>query len=46
MLAGLLATQADAVLQAYQAHGFALLDRLDRGDWPTLALIAEPVQPS
>jgi ribosomal protein L11 methyltransferase len=38
MLAGLLNTQADAVIAAYEAQGFTLADRLDLGDWPTLRL--------
>jgi ribosomal protein L11 methyltransferase len=39
MLAGLLASQADAVIGAYQAQGFDLAGRLDLGDWPTLRLV-------
>jgi len=52
MLAGLLATQAEAVIAAYRAQGFALADRLDLGDWPTLRLVrtdgeaAEPRDPA
>lgn len=39
MLAGLLATQAEAVTAAYTAAGFDPADRLDLGDWPTLRLV-------
>jgi ribosomal protein L11 methyltransferase len=39
MLAGLLASQADAVTSAYEAEGFTRADRLDLGDWPTLRLV-------
>jgi ribosomal protein L11 methyltransferase len=38
MLAGLLASQADAVIAAYRERGFELADRLDLGEWPTLRL--------
>ncbi|MDB5683446.1 MAG: ribosomal methyltransferase [Sphingomonas bacterium] len=38
MLAGLLATQADAVIAAYAAQGIRLADRLDLGDWTILHL--------
>ena len=38
LLAGLLASQADDVLAAYQVHGFTLSERIDRGDWSILAL--------
>lgn len=38
ILAGLLATQADAVIAAYSAQGLTAADRIDRGDWPTLRL--------
>jgi ribosomal protein L11 methyltransferase len=38
ILAGLLASQAGAVLGAYRRAGFRLADRIDRGDWPTLRL--------
>jgi ribosomal protein L11 methyltransferase len=38
MLAGLLATQADAVIAAYGAQGIRLADRLDLGDWTILHL--------
>jgi ribosomal protein L11 methyltransferase len=39
MLAGLLASQADAVTTAYRAAGFDPADRLDLGEWPTLRLV-------
>lgn len=39
ILAGLLNTQADAVLKAYRAHGFRLQHRADKGDWPCLWLV-------
>lgn len=42
VLAGLLATQADAVLAAYRSHGFDARTTLTRGDWAILGL----VQPS
>jgi ribosomal protein L11 methyltransferase len=38
VLAGLLATQADAVLAAYRRQGMRLAARHDNGDWPTLHL--------
>ncbi|WP_171745720.1 50S ribosomal protein L11 methyltransferase [Sphingomonas sp. AP4-R1] len=38
MLAGLLADQEQAVVAAYEACGFRLSERLQRGDWPTLVL--------
>jgi ribosomal protein L11 methylase PrmA len=38
MLAGLLADQEEAVVAAYEACGFRLSERLQRGDWPTLVL--------
>lgn len=38
ILAGLLDTQAAAVLKAYRAHGFILRRRADHGDWPCLWL--------
>jgi ribosomal protein L11 methyltransferase len=41
LLAGLLANQADSVLRAYAAHGFALRTRRDRGDWPTLEIVQQ-----
>jgi ribosomal protein L11 methyltransferase len=37
ILAGLLDSQADAVVDAYEALGFALRDR-DSGEWPVLVL--------
>jgi ribosomal protein L11 methyltransferase len=36
ILAGLLDTQAEAVLAAYRAQGFMLVRRCDNGDWPCL----------
>jgi ribosomal protein L11 methyltransferase len=39
ILAGLLNTQADAVLRAYRRHGFRLEKRVDCGDWPCLWLV-------
>jgi len=39
MLAGLLASQAEAVIASYREQGFELADRLDLGDWPTLRLV-------
>ncbi len=39
ILAGLLDTQAQAVLRAYRAQGFRLHRRTDNGDWPCLWLI-------
>jgi ribosomal protein L11 methyltransferase len=38
MLAGLLRSQAEAVLAAYRRHGLALAFTIERGDWPTLTL--------
>ncbi|MGL5837148.1 MAG: 50S ribosomal protein L11 methyltransferase [Sphingorhabdus sp.] len=38
ILAGLLNTQADAVLSAYRAQGFMLHRRTDTADWPCLWL--------
>ena len=42
LLAGLLDSQADAVLAAYRAQGMRLAERSDRGDWPTLRLRKRP----
>ncbi len=39
ILAGLLDTQADAVLTKYRRMGFRLQRRIDSGDWPCLWLI-------
>jgi ribosomal protein L11 methyltransferase len=39
VLAGLLDTQAEAVLSAYRAQGFRLHRRTDNGDWPCLWLV-------
>lgn len=39
ILAGLLDTQADAVLSAYRIRGFRLQQRRDMGDWPCLWLV-------
>ena len=41
ILAGLLASQEAAVLDAYAAHGFTLGKRIQRGDWPTLAIVQQ-----
>lgn len=38
ILAGLLKGQAEDVAQAYRRQGLRLVDRTDRGDWPTLTL--------
>lgn len=40
VLAGLLGTQADAVVAAYAAQDVAQLERLERGDWTILRLRA------
>lgn len=39
ILAGLLDTQADAVLKTYRRHGYRLHKRTDNGDWPCLWLV-------
>jgi ribosomal protein L11 methyltransferase len=39
ILAGLLDTQADALLRAYRLQGFRLQHRHDTGDWPCLWLV-------
>jgi ribosomal protein L11 methyltransferase len=39
ILAGLLNTQADTVLNAYRAQGFRLQKRTDNGDWPCIWLV-------
>lgn len=39
ILAGLLDTQAEAVLRAYRLQGFRLQRRKDTGDWPCLWLV-------
>jgi ribosomal protein L11 methyltransferase len=39
LLAGLLDTQADALLRAYRLQGFRLQHRRDAGDWPCLWLV-------
>lgn len=39
ILAGLLDTQAGAVLQSYRQHGFRLQRRANNGDWPCLWLV-------
>lgn len=39
ILAGLLNTQADAVLRAYRRQGFRVQKRVDTGDWPCLWLV-------
>ncbi|MDG2533164.1 50S ribosomal protein L11 methyltransferase [Sphingomonas sp. HITSZ_GF] len=38
ILAGLLKGQAEDVAKAYRRQGLRLVDRSDRGDWPTLTL--------
>jgi ribosomal protein L11 methyltransferase len=38
VLAGLLATQAEAVARAYRRQGYRLAERLDLGDWAILRL--------
>jgi len=38
ILSGLLVEQAESVLAAYTAEGFALHHREDIGDWATLTL--------
>ncbi|ODT68738.1 MAG: hypothetical protein ABS75_19435 [Pelagibacterium sp. SCN 63-23] len=38
VLSGILNTQADGVIAAYEAAGFALVDHLKRKDWTTLVL--------
>lgn len=38
ILAGLLATQAEAVMRAYRRQGFRVSARHDRGDWTILSL--------
>jgi ribosomal protein L11 methyltransferase len=42
ILAGLLDTQAPAVIRAYRKLGFRLQARHDNGDWPTLLLVKRP----
>jgi ribosomal protein L11 methyltransferase len=39
LLAGLLASQANDVLKAYQARGAVLAERIDQGDWSILGLV-------
>lgn len=39
ILAGLLDTQAEAVVRAYRRFGFRLQTRKDSGDWPCLMLV-------
>lgn len=39
ILAGLLNTQADAVIRTYYRRGFRLAERSDMGDWPCLRLV-------
>lgn len=38
VLAGLLNRQAETVARAYRRQGLRLVNRIDRGDWPTLIL--------
>lgn len=42
ILSGLLATQAEAVMQAYEARGFGLETREDIGEWSALTLLKTP----
>ena len=44
VLAGLLTTQAEAVIAAYAAQGCAAEERLERGDWSILRLTASEKQ--
>ncbi|MGQ0609780.1 MAG: 50S ribosomal protein L11 methyltransferase [Paracoccaceae bacterium] len=39
ILSGLLVVQADAILAAYQSHGFVLDQREDLGEWSALVLL-------
>lgn len=41
MLAGLMAEQEDGVVEAYNAAGFRLINRLDHETWPVLLLVKE-----
>lgn len=43
ILAGLLDTQAKAVVGAYRAHGMRLAERRDTGDWPCLRFVKRPI---
>ena len=43
LLAGLLAGQEQALVEAFEAVGFARDDRLQRGDWPTVALVRRDI---
>jgi ribosomal protein L11 methyltransferase len=43
ILAGLLDTQAAAVLRAYRNQGYRLQQRVDSGDWPCLWLVKRRV---
>jgi ribosomal protein L11 methyltransferase len=40
VLSGLLLTDADPILASYQARGFALVARVDEGEWASLLLTA------
>jgi ribosomal protein L11 methyltransferase len=42
ILAGLLDTQAERIINAYRAQGMRLADRIDTGQWPTLRLRKRP----
>jgi ribosomal protein L11 methyltransferase len=42
LLAGLLAGQAERVARAYRREGLMLQFRIDRGEWPTLAMRKRP----
>lgn len=39
MLAGLMADQADAIIKAYEAAAFRLINRLDQPTWPVLLFV-------
>ncbi len=41
MLAGLMAEQEEGVVEAYNAAGFRLINRLDHETWPVLLLVRE-----
>lgn len=41
MLAGLMTDQADAIIAAYEAAGFRLINRLDQPTWPILLLVRQ-----
>ena len=45
VLSGLLASQVNAALAAYRAHGLALERRIQLGGWATLLLRRRPAKP-